>query len=139
MTQPYNASVTALGGRSGFAASSDGRLKVELSIPALLGGEDGPGTNPEQLFAAAQAASLLAAIRRVALARSVEVPADSNVTVTVGVDGAVGTAVKLSVAVAVDLPCIDIEEARQIVAEAMRACPIALATGKQAPPVVNVD
>ncbi|WP_232493135.1 Ohr family peroxiredoxin [Novosphingobium kaempferiae] len=139
MTQPYKAAVTALGGRSGFAASSDGRLRVELSIPAVLGGADGPGTNPEQLFAAAQAASLLAAIRNVAQARGVEVPADSNVTATVGVAGAAGTAAKLSVAVAVDLPCIDIEEARQIVAEAMRACPIALATGERAPPVVNVD
>lgn len=139
MTQRYKAAVTALGGRSGFAASSDGRLKVELSVPAVLGGTDGPGTNPEQLLAAAQAASLLAAIREVALARGVEVPADSNVTVTVGVDGAAGTAVELSVAVAVDLPCIDIEEARQIVAEAMRVCPIALATGRRLQPVVTVD
>lgn len=135
MTQSYNAAVTALGGRSGFATSSDGRLKVELSIPAVLGGDNGAGTNPEQLFAAAQASSLLAAIREVASGRGVEVPADGNVTATVRLDGER----QLSVAVAVDLPCIDIGEARQIVTDAMRICPIALATGERIPAVVNVD
>jgi organic hydroperoxide reductase OsmC/OhrA len=36
---------------------SDGRLTVELSVPKEIGGEGGPGTNPEQLFAVGYAAS----------------------------------------------------------------------------------
>ncbi|MGF7155427.1 Ohr family peroxiredoxin [Novosphingobium gossypii] len=138
MSRFYKASATAVGGRSGFASSSDGRLRVELSTPAILGGDDGPGTNPEQLFAAARAASLLAAIRQVAAGRGVRVPADSNVTATVaiGPDGA--NVMTLNVALAVDIPCIDISEANSIVEEAMGICPIARATGEQVSSVVHV-
>ncbi|WP_420145176.1 Ohr family peroxiredoxin [Sphingobium sp.] len=139
MTQFYSAAATALGGRSGFASSSDGRLKVELSTPSALGGDDGPGTNPEQLFAAAQAASLLAAIRKVARAKGMDVPADSNVTATIALDGDSDDALILSVALAADIPCIDIATATQIVEEAMRICPIARATGDHVSAIVNVD
>src|SRR2546430_6142770 len=44
------------GGRAGHGRTSDGRLTVELSIPQEMGGEGGPGTNPEQLFAVGYAA-----------------------------------------------------------------------------------
>ncbi|MDX6425375.1 MAG: lipoyl-dependent peroxiredoxin [Gaiellaceae bacterium] len=39
------------GGREGHGRTRDGRLDVELSVPAVMSGDDGPGTNPEQLFA----------------------------------------------------------------------------------------
>ncbi|HWS67155.1 MAG TPA: hypothetical protein VN325_30670 [Steroidobacteraceae bacterium] len=39
------------------AGSLDGRLTVELSVPKEIGGEGGPGTNPEQLFAVGYAAA----------------------------------------------------------------------------------
>ncbi len=139
MSQTYSASATALGGRSGFASSSDGRLKVELSTPAVLGGDDGPGTNPEQLFAAAHAASLLGAIRQVAEARGVKVPPDSNVTATIAIGRDERDALDLSVALAADIPCIDIKEATAIVDEAMRICPIARATCDNVSATVNVD
>ena len=61
MLQPdkilYEAEVTATGGRDGKAASDDGLLSVALSLPKSLGGPGGPGTNPEQLFAAASPAN----------------------------------------------------------------------------------
>jgi Ohr subfamily peroxiredoxin len=139
MSQSYSAAATALGGRSGFASSSDGRLKVELSTPAALGGDDGPGTNPEQLFAAAHAASLLGAIKQVANARGIKVPADSNVTATIAIDRDDGNPMRLSVALAADIPCIDVAEATQIVQEAMRICPIARSTGDYVSATVNVD
>ncbi len=139
MGKLYNVSATAIGGRSGFASSSDGRLKVELSTPSVLGGDDGPGTNPEQLFAAAHAASLLAAIRQVAAARGVQVPSDSNVTATIAIDREGEDVLNLSVALAADIPCIDVAEATSIVKEAMRVCPIARSTGDQVSAVVHVD
>jgi osmotically inducible protein OsmC len=40
----------------------DNRLKVSLSTPKGLGGDDGQGTNPEQLFAAGYAACFIGAI-----------------------------------------------------------------------------
>ena len=47
----YTAEATAWGGRSGRAATTDGKLDVMMAPPKELGGS-GEGTNPEQLFAA---------------------------------------------------------------------------------------
>jgi hypothetical protein len=41
-----------------------GRLEVDLSIPVALGGDDGPGTNPEELFAVGFAACFQSAAAR---------------------------------------------------------------------------
>jgi len=51
----YRAQATATGGREGRAVSSDQVLDIQLSTPKELGGGGGPGTNPEQLFAAGSA------------------------------------------------------------------------------------
>ncbi|MDO4245986.1 MAG: osmotically inducible protein C, partial [Deinococcus sp.] len=51
MSNIYTAEATATGGRAGTARSSDDRLNLDLSVPAEMGGDGGPGTNPEQLFA----------------------------------------------------------------------------------------
>ena len=51
------ATATATGGRNGRAASDDGIVKVELSVPKPMGGPGKPGTaTPEHLFAAGYAA-----------------------------------------------------------------------------------
>jgi len=139
MNHVYSAAATALGGRAGFASSSDGRLKVELSTPSALGGDDGPGTNPEQLFAAAQAASLLAAIRKVAGAKAIDIPLDSNVTATIVLEDEDDAGPLLHVALAADIPGVEIVVAHAIVEEALRLCPIARATGERISPVVSVD
>ena len=47
----YTTEAVVEGGRAGRGRTLDGRLAVELSVPIELGGESGPGTNPEQLFA----------------------------------------------------------------------------------------
>jgi hypothetical protein len=47
----YSATSTAWGGRRGRVLSTDGRVDLQLSSPKEMGGDDGPGTNPEQLFA----------------------------------------------------------------------------------------
>jgi osmotically inducible protein OsmC len=52
----YEATSTAWGGRDGHVASEDGRVDLNLSLPKGMGGDDGPGTNPEQLFATGYAA-----------------------------------------------------------------------------------
>ncbi len=45
----YTATAKSSGGREGISKSDDGRRNVTLSTPKGLGGNDGPGTNPEQL------------------------------------------------------------------------------------------
>ena len=62
----YSAKATATGGRDGSAKSDDGRLDVDLSVPKGLGGDDGQGTNPEQLFAAGYSACFIGALKKVA-------------------------------------------------------------------------
>ena len=52
----YTAEAEVQGGRQGHGVTSDGRLEVDLSVPAEMSGDGGPGTNPEQLFAVGYAA-----------------------------------------------------------------------------------
>ena len=63
MDRVYTAEATASGARTGEVSSSDGRLTASLSRPAEMGGDDGPGTNPEQLFAAGYSACFHSAMR----------------------------------------------------------------------------
>ena len=59
----YTAHATSTGGREGVSRSSDGALDVRLSTPKELGGGGGPGTNPEQLFAAGYSACFIGALK----------------------------------------------------------------------------
>jgi hypothetical protein len=71
-TQPrilYTAEVTVTGGREGHARESDGHLDVDLDVPSEMGGSGGPGTNPEQLFAAGWGACFQSALLRIASGR----------------------------------------------------------------------
>jgi osmotically inducible protein OsmC len=53
----FTATAVASGGRNGHAESSDGLVKVDLSVPGEMGGPGRPGTvTPEHLFAAGYAA-----------------------------------------------------------------------------------
>src|SRR5438132_11134335 len=58
----YTAEAVVEGGRNGRGRTSDGRLEVSLSVPIELGGDGGPGTNPEQLFAVGYGASFESAL-----------------------------------------------------------------------------
>ena len=75
----YQARVTATGGREGRAVSSDGVLEVRLATPRALGGAGGRGTNSEQLFAAAYAASFLSAMQYVAARDTLRIPPEITV------------------------------------------------------------
>ncbi|MFL6661664.1 MAG: Ohr family peroxiredoxin, partial [Rhizobacter sp.] len=75
----YTAHATSTGGREGTSRSSDGALEVRLSTPKELGGGGGPGTNPEQLFAAGYSACFIGAIKAVAAKQKIQVPADTSI------------------------------------------------------------
>ena len=63
----YTAVATATGGRDGHVESSDGIVKLDLSVPREMGGPGKPGTsNPEQLFASGYSACFAGAIGFVA-------------------------------------------------------------------------
>ena len=50
------------GGRTGEGRTDDGKVAVRLSVPKAMGGDDGPGTNPEQLFSIGYSACFLGAM-----------------------------------------------------------------------------
>lgn len=123
----YTAHARATGGRDGSAASSDGHLKVKLSIPKELGGPGGEGTNPEQLFAAGYAACFIGAIRFVGGRDKIAVPADTSIESAVGI-GAIPVGFGINVELKVSLPGVPREVAERLVDEAHKVCPYSNAT-----------
>ncbi len=128
MNPLYETQATAIGGRNGAAATSDGRLRFNLAIPKELGGPGGEGVNPEQLFALGYAACFLTAIKEVAGQSSIEIAADSNVTATVGIGPReTGEQLALSVELMIDLPDLDRDVAQGLVLRAHDICPYSAA------------
>lgn len=123
----YSTQATATGGREGSATSSDGVLKVQLSTPRELGGAGGPGTNPEQLFAAGYSACFLGALKFVASQEKVALSAATNVTGTVGI-GAIPTGFGIEVALQISIPDLTRETAQALVDKAHIVCPYSNAT-----------
>ena len=125
----YTTNATATGGRDGRATSEDGRLTVTLSTPKELGGNGGEGTNPEQLFGAGYSACFLGAIKYVASQKKIKLSEDTAVTATVGIGPREdGKGFGLDVALAVTLPGVGAEQAREIVDAAHIVCPYSEAT-----------
>jgi len=137
----YTAVATATGGRDGHVESSDGIVKLDLSVPREMGGPGKPGTsNPEQLFASGYSACFAGAIGFVANQQHKKL-SDIQVTghVTFGkVDekstyNAGGTTYplpgfQLAVRLDVHLPGVDKSEAEKLVEQAHQVCPYSRAT-----------
>lgn len=123
----YTAQATATGGREGRAASSDGVLDVQLSTPKELGGAGGPGTNPEQLFAAGYSACFLGALKFVAGQNKVALPADTQITGRVGI-GAIPTGFGIEVELTITVPGLPREQVESLVEKAHIVCPYSNAT-----------
>lgn len=97
----YTAHATAVGGRNGHTASSDGIVSVDLSVPKAMGGPGKPGTTtPEDLFAAGYAACFGGALDFVAKQQKKNA-ADATVTCAVSIGprdgGGFGLAVKMKI------------------------------------------
>jgi lipoyl-dependent peroxiredoxin len=123
----YTAEATTAGGRKGQARTSDGRLDVELDVPTEMGGTGGPGTNPEQLFAAGYAACFQSSLLRLAAGRKLDLTG-SRVTARVGIGPAREGGFGLVVALDLDAPRINGKEAANLMARAHQICPYSRAT-----------
>jgi Ohr subfamily peroxiredoxin len=124
----YRTSARATGGRDGHSATLDGAVDVVLSTPKELGGAGGAGVNPEQLFATGYAACFLGAIKFVAAQSKQKVPADANVTATVGIGPRSEGGFGLEIALEISLPGVERAEAEALVEEAHQVCPYSNAT-----------
>lgn len=123
----YTATATATGGREGRATSSDNVLDVQLSTPRELGGAGGPGTNPEQLFAAGYSACFLGALKFVAAKQKVALPADTTVTGQVGI-GQIPTGFGIQAELTIAAPGIERDTLQALVDQAHVVCPYSNAT-----------
>jgi Ohr subfamily peroxiredoxin len=122
VTALYTAVATAShAGREGAARSDDGRLDVALDVPRELGGSGGPGTNPEQLFAAGYAACFASALRYAARTRANT--EGCEVTARVGLAQLPQDRFGLVVALDVRLPALSQADAEALVAAADLTCP----------------
>jgi Ohr subfamily peroxiredoxin len=126
----YTAEATARGARTGHVATSDGRLAVQLSRPASMSGDDGPGTNPEQLFAAGYAACFHSATRHALRPLGLS-PRDldgSSVTARVHfLSGGPGD-YALAVELVLDAPGLDEDTAQALMEATHHICPYSKAT-----------
>jgi osmotically inducible protein OsmC len=118
----YATEATAEGGRGGRARTSDGRLHVELDVPTELDGPGGPGTNPEQLFAAGYAACFQSALLRVAAGQQIALP-NSKITATVGIGPAHEGGFALAVSLDLEAPELAREQAAALMEQAHERCP----------------
>lgn len=123
----YTAHATSTGGREGKSATPDGALSVTLSTPKELGGAGGPGTNPEQLFAAGYSACFIGAMKVVAGKMKIDLPADLSVTADVGI-GPIPTGFSIQVGLNISIPGLDRTAAEQLVHAAHQVCPYSNAT-----------
>jgi osmotically inducible protein OsmC len=126
----YTAQATSTGGRAGTTKSSDGRISLNLSTPKGLGGDDGPGTNPEQLFAAGYSACFIGALKAVAARQKIALPAEVSNTAEVSIGPMTGKAgaFSISVAMKVSIPGMDKAATEALVKAAHEVCPYSNAT-----------
>ena len=135
----YTTQATSTGGREGKSHSADGALAVSLSTPRELGGGGGPGTNPEQLFAAGYSACFLGALKFVAGKTGTRIPPETAVTAQVGIgprDDQQGFG--LEVALTITVPGIDRTVVEKLVNQAHIVCPYSHATRGNIPVTLHV-
>src|ERR1700678_523764 len=137
MNQPekvlYTAKVHTTGGRDGASRTSDGRLDVRLSSP----GAPGPGTNPEQMFAAGWSACFEGAMGIAARKMKLNLPADAAIDAEVDLCKT-GDDFFLRARLNVSLPGLEREVAQSLVDAAHQTCPYSKATRGNVDVAINV-
>ena len=130
MDKLYTAEATAYGARAGAVVTSDDRLDLMLSRPAAMGGDDGPGTNPEQLFAAGYAACFHSAMRWAVREAGLSPTALEGSRVTARVHFLKTPPAEFGLAVELELhaPGIDGDRALEVMELTHQICPYSKAT-----------
>lgn len=126
----YTAHATSTGGRTGSTESSDGKIRLQLSTPKELGGDGGPGTNPEQLFASGYSACFIGAMKAVAMRQKIALPAEVSIRSEVSIGPMTGKpgAFGIAVAMTVQVPGMERAAVQSLVDTAHQVCPYSNAT-----------
>jgi Ohr subfamily peroxiredoxin len=134
----YTAEASVEGGRDGHGRTSDGRLEVDLSVPEVMGGKGGAGTNPEQLFAVGYAACFQSALFTVANGKKLDA-SDSRIASKVGIGPTGHGGFGLTVALDLHAPHLSPAEAADLMARAHEVCPYSNATRGNIDVTLTVD
>jgi osmotically inducible protein OsmC len=127
----YHAHGHATGGRTGDGSTDDGRLSVHLSTVKELGGDGGPGTNPEQLFSIGYSACFLGAMKFVAGKENVKLPPETKVAADIGIGSRDdGEGFGITAALTITAPGVDKAVLEKIVQKAHIVCPYSNAIHK---------
>ena len=121
----YTAHGTAQhGGRGGTAATDDGKVSVKLSVPKAMGGDDGPGTNPEQLFAVGYSACFLGAMAGAARKQGLKLDPETTVSASVSfADREDNVGFTIVAELEGHVPGLSKEETEKLMAAAHDICP----------------
>ncbi len=115
---------SATAGREGKATSPDGKINLNLSPP----GSNGPGTNPEQLFAAGYSACFGGAIKAAAGLAKIPLSAnDIKVTAIVNLNKD-ESGFFIDVTLNAELKSVDQAQTEALVANAHTICPYSKVT-----------
>src|SRR5690606_27693749 len=102
---------------------------VTADTPKEMGGNGGPGTNPEQLFAVGYSACFLGALKAVARGESVKIPDEETIDADVCFgDNANGTGVAIADELKIIITGIERSQAETLVEKAHQICPYSNAT-----------
>lgn len=123
----YTAEATAIGGRNGRVKSNNGVLDLQVRTPRAMGGVNDDYTNPEQLFAAGYASCFDSALNLVIKQAKVE-SGETTVTAKVGVGQIDGGGYGFAIILAVNVPEVSLDQAKELVEKAHRVCPYSNAT-----------
>lgn len=127
----YTAHGHATGGRAGQGATDDKKVDVTLSVPKGLGGDDGPGTNPEQLFSVGYSACFLGALKVVAGKAHIKLPEDTKVSADIGIGPREdGGGFGITAALSISAPGVDKAQLEDLVQKAHIVCPYSNAIHK---------
>jgi Ohr subfamily peroxiredoxin len=127
----YHAHGHATGGRTGEGATDDHKVDVKLSTPKELGGDGGPGTNPEQLFSVGYSACFLGAMKFVAGKEHVKLPEDTKVSAEIGIGPRDdGEGFGITAALTITAPGVEKATLEDIVQKAHIVCPYSNAIHK---------
>lgn len=127
MKAKYTAEVTATGGRNGQIKSINNVLELQVRTPKALGGANDDYANPEMLFAAGYSACFDSALNLV-IKKNKIATGETSVNAKISIREIDNSGFGLAAELAVNIPEVSLEIAKNLAEEAHQVCPYSNAT-----------